>query len=124
MTAVAVTLAVLAFYALFYRKVVRHWGRPAEWVVGRLRLGSTRSVREIEAMGKLMAAGVAQALFVAVLLLVLDVDLGAIAHQRLDRSAPALRCTTAHRISCQCLSGVGRRLRHLTEKLSHERPHM
>jgi hypothetical protein len=78
MTTLAVTIAVLAFYGFFYRKVVRHWGWLAELVVARLRLGSTRSVREIEAIGKLMAAGVAQALFVATLVLVLDIDLGAI----------------------------------------------
>jgi CAAX prenyl protease-like protein len=78
MTAVALTLAVLAFYAFFFRRVVRHWGGLAELVVGRLRLGSTRPVREIEAIGKLMAAGIAQALFVAVLLLVFGTDLGSI----------------------------------------------
>jgi hypothetical protein len=84
MTAVAVTLAVLAFYAFFYRKVVRHWGRLAELVVERLRLGSTRSVREIDAIGKLMAAGVAQALFVVALFPILGTDIGAITSLNVD----------------------------------------
>jgi len=79
MTAAAVTVAVVAFYALFYRTVVRHWGPAAGLVVERLGLSDTRSVREMEAIGKLAAAGVAQALFGAGLLLVLDVDVGMIA---------------------------------------------
>ena len=79
MTAATVTLAVLAFYAFFYRVVVRHWGPAIEPLVERLGLAATRSVREIEAIGKLAAAGVAQALFAAVLLLALGTDLADIA---------------------------------------------
>jgi hypothetical protein len=79
MTAAAVAIAVLAFYALFYRTVVRHWGPAVDRAIGLLGLSATRSVREIEAIGKLAAAGLAQALFAIGLLLVLGTDLDAIA---------------------------------------------
>ena len=79
MTAAAVAVAVLAFYAFFYGKVVRYWGPVVGRVIERLALGATRSIREIEAVGKLTAAGVAQALFAAGLLYALGTDLGEIA---------------------------------------------
>lgn len=78
MTGPAVALAVLAFYAFFYRVVVRRWGPVVEPLVERLGLAATRSVRETEAIGKLGAAGVAQALFAVVLLVVLGTDPGEI----------------------------------------------
>ena len=62
-----VSLAVLAFYGLFYRYVVARWGPVVEWALRGLRLDSRRPVREVEAVGKLAAAGVAQLLFALVL---------------------------------------------------------
>jgi membrane protease YdiL (CAAX protease family) len=58
-----VALAVLAFYGLFYRYVVARWGPAVRWAMRRLRLDARRPVREVEAVGKLGAAGVAQLLF-------------------------------------------------------------
>ena len=63
MKPILVTLAVLAFYGLFYRYVVARWGPLVQWTMGRLRLDARRPVREVEAVGKLAAAGVAQLLF-------------------------------------------------------------
>jgi membrane protease YdiL (CAAX protease family) len=62
-----VVAAVLAFYGLFYRYVVARWGPVVEWAMRRLRLDSRRPLREVEAVGKLAAAGVAQLLFALVL---------------------------------------------------------
>jgi CAAX prenyl protease-like protein len=76
MTLAAVSVAVLAFYAAFYRRVVRRWGPVVEPLVQRMGLASTRSALELEAIGKLAAAGVAQALFAAALLSVAGIDLG------------------------------------------------
>src|SRR5262249_57428142 len=56
-----------AFYRLFYRYVVARWGPVVEWAMRSLRLDARRPVREVEAVGKLAAAGVAQLLFALVL---------------------------------------------------------
>ena len=61
------SLAVLAFYGLFYRYVVARWGTVVRWALRGLRLDARSPVREVEAVEKLAAAGVAQLLFALVL---------------------------------------------------------
>jgi hypothetical protein len=61
-------LAVLCFYAFFYRRVVAHWGPVMRWSLAWLRLAARRPMREVEATEKLLAAGIAQLLLAVVLL--------------------------------------------------------
>lgn len=82
---------VLGFYAQFYRRVVRHWTALVTPVVRRLGLEATRSVREIEAIGKLAAAGLAQALFAAILLVAFGPDARSLA--RIDPPLIAVGAT-------------------------------
>jgi hypothetical protein len=63
MRPVIAALAVLCFYGLFYRYVVARWGPAVQWAIRGLGLDARRPVREVEAVGKLAAAGVAQLLF-------------------------------------------------------------
>lgn len=67
MKAVVGAVAVLGFYGLFYRHVVARFGRPVQWAMRALRLDARRPVREVEAIEKLVAAGIAQLLFAVVL---------------------------------------------------------
>jgi hypothetical protein len=69
--AVAACAAVLCFYAFFYRTVVKRWGPLAQWLLSRSGLESRHPVWQVQAMSKLAAAAVAQALFAVVLLLAL-----------------------------------------------------
>jgi len=62
-----VSLAVLAFYGFVYRYVVARWGPVVQWALRGLRLDAHRPLREVEAVGKLAAAGLAQLLFAIVL---------------------------------------------------------
>jgi hypothetical protein len=67
MTAAAVALIVVCFYAFFYRAVVARWGRVVQWALRPLRLDTLHPVRHVEAVGKLAAAAVAQLLFAVAL---------------------------------------------------------
>jgi membrane protease YdiL (CAAX protease family) len=78
MTALLACLAVLGFYACFYRTVVKHWGVLVRPLVRRSGIEATSPLREIESMSKLAAAGVAQALFAAALMAGAGVDLSAV----------------------------------------------
>jgi hypothetical protein len=73
MTAVAVALTVLLFYGFFYRGVVAKWGRIVWWILRPLRLDSAYPARHVEAVGKLIAAAVAQFLFAVLLILAFDI---------------------------------------------------
>jgi hypothetical protein len=69
MIALATIAAVLGFYALFYSRAVKRWAPAVRVLVGRLRLDQDHPVRDVDAVGKLAAATVGQALFAGVLLL-------------------------------------------------------
>jgi len=77
-TAAVTCLVVLGFYALFYRTIVKRWGVFVQPLVRRSGIQATRPLREIDAMSKLAAAGVAQALFATTLIAVSGVDLSAV----------------------------------------------
>ena len=71
----ALLIAVGGFYALFYTHVVAKWGfvvRPLVRLLGRQ---GRHSARDLDALGKLGAAAVAQAAFAAVLLASIRFDL-------------------------------------------------
>jgi hypothetical protein len=84
MKAIATALVILGFYLFFYRLVVKSWGRAAQAILEPLLPGTRHSRREIDAVGKLAAAGIAQLLLAVALVLTLGVDLGSILHFRLD----------------------------------------
>jgi hypothetical protein len=67
-------IAVMAFYGVFYRTVVSHWGRIVSPTVTRLRLDSSHSTRDIDAIGRLAAATIAQLLFVALMMISFSVS--------------------------------------------------
>lgn len=67
MTSWIACLLVLAFYAAFYRTVVRHWGRAVHAVLRRTTLLARQPLRDIDNMSKLAAAGIAQIAFAVVL---------------------------------------------------------
>jgi hypothetical protein len=77
-TALLAAVAVLAFYAFFYRGAVARWGPIMRWALRGLRLGARHPVREVDAIGKLLAAGVAQLLFGLALAWAVGVGLGEI----------------------------------------------
>jgi membrane protease YdiL (CAAX protease family) len=72
--AVGAAGATLLFYAFFYRAVVARWGPVVQSIARWLGLDTRHSVREVEAIGKLAAASVAQLLFLVGLALALRVD--------------------------------------------------
>jgi Type II CAAX prenyl endopeptidase Rce1-like len=84
MTAALAVVAVLAFYAFFYPYVVRRWGPLTQALVERLQLARDHPVREIEAVGKLAAAAVAQAMFAVGLWALTEVDVGSLFGLQLD----------------------------------------
>jgi hypothetical protein len=59
--------ATLTFYAFFYRAVVARWGPVVRGAMRRVGLDRRRTVREVDAVGKLAAAAVAQLAFALVL---------------------------------------------------------
>ena len=76
MSALATALAIVLFYRFFYRVVVKRSGRPVRFAVALLRLDARHPAREVEAVGKLAAAAVAQLLFAAALLVLLEIAPG------------------------------------------------
>ncbi|WP_164003028.1 type II CAAX prenyl endopeptidase Rce1 family protein [Pyxidicoccus caerfyrddinensis] len=65
--------AVVAFYAFFYRSVVKRWGAVVQPLIDRLGMQESHSTREVEAVAKLTAATVAQLGFAVVLIAVTGV---------------------------------------------------
>jgi Type II CAAX prenyl endopeptidase Rce1-like len=86
MTAAIGCLAIGAFYAFAYRLVVARWGGLAQALVGKTHAESHLSTREVEAISKLIAATVAQAVFAIGLVLALP----GIARPRVDSTDVAL----------------------------------
>jgi hypothetical protein len=78
MTAALACVAVLAFYGLFYRTVVKRWRGLVRPFVRRSGIEATSPLREVESMSKLAAAGVAQALFAVALMTTSGVDVSAV----------------------------------------------
>lgn len=75
MVIAATIAAVLAFYGMFYRRVVRHWGGFVQPLLSLAGLYERHPVRDVEAVGRLAAAGLAQIMFAAALVLALGVRL-------------------------------------------------
>jgi hypothetical protein len=78
MTAALSCLAVLGFYALFYRTVVKRWRVFVRPFVRRAGIEATSPLREIESMSKLAAAGAAQAMFAAGLMAATGIELSSL----------------------------------------------
>lgn len=74
----AAVVAILGFYAFFYPFVLRRFGAPARALIAPLRLEARHPARDVDAVGKLAAAGVAQLLFAVVLMAALGIDPGEI----------------------------------------------
>ncbi len=72
MTSVLTITAVLSFYAFAYRAVVARWGTVVRFALRPFHLQTRRSVREVEAIGKLVAATAAQLLFALVLIILIQ----------------------------------------------------
>lgn len=79
--AVLTSVAVVLFYAYFYRVAVARWGRVVQPLIDRMGLAQNHSTRDVEAVGKLAAAGAAQAGFATVLLVALQLDAGSLLSQ-------------------------------------------
>lgn len=75
----ATLTAIGIFYGYFYTRVVARWGLLVRPMLALLQLGASHPLREIDSLGKLAAAGVAQALFAVALLAVLGMSPLAIA---------------------------------------------
>jgi hypothetical protein len=78
MSGLAAALSILLFYAFFYRVLVKRAGTPVRLVVARLKLDSRHPAREVEAVGKLGAAAIAQFAFALLLLALLGIAPGEI----------------------------------------------